>query len=308
MSNLFIIGNGFDISHGIPSSYNDFREYLITTYPEANHDELIVPEPHLAYNDSYFFDENEVAGFVIYILDQAEGEDWKDVETSMGNLDFTEYFDQFEQDYDESSDYEWRQAADKEDLANNLIVPTSKIKELFSEWINTICLDNVCENEDFSSFFENPIDILSFNYTETIEQVYGVQDVCHIHGMQGEELLFGHGDDTDHSDYYMIRQLGAQDVLSDIDRKLKKETWKALSSNAYFFNGLLEKNVSDIYSHGFSFSSVDRIYLKKIFEIIDTCNITWYFNDYDSKTKINDYENILKELNFKGQFLTYHIN
>ncbi|EAC7122166.1 hypothetical protein AL435_10230 [Listeria monocytogenes] len=71
---LFIIGNGFYISHGIPSFYNDFNEYLIATYPGA----------HLAYNDSYFFDENEVAGFVIYILDQAE--DWKNIETSMGTL------------------------------------------------------------------------------------------------------------------------------------------------------------------------------------------------------------------------------
>ncbi len=28
MSNLFIMDNGFDISHNIKSTYNDFKEYL----------------------------------------------------------------------------------------------------------------------------------------------------------------------------------------------------------------------------------------------------------------------------------------
>lgn len=27
MSRLYIIGNGFDIAHGIPSKYSDFRDY-----------------------------------------------------------------------------------------------------------------------------------------------------------------------------------------------------------------------------------------------------------------------------------------
>ena len=29
MKRLFIIGNGFDLAHGIHSSYEDFRKYLI---------------------------------------------------------------------------------------------------------------------------------------------------------------------------------------------------------------------------------------------------------------------------------------
>ena len=35
MSSLFIIGNGFDIAHGIPTKYHDFREFIIKSYPEA---------------------------------------------------------------------------------------------------------------------------------------------------------------------------------------------------------------------------------------------------------------------------------
>ena len=32
MTNLFIIGNGFDISHGMKTKYSDFRNYLIKKY------------------------------------------------------------------------------------------------------------------------------------------------------------------------------------------------------------------------------------------------------------------------------------
>ncbi|WP_223546835.1 AbiH family protein [Priestia aryabhattai] len=35
MSNLFIIGNGFDLDHGLSTSYENFRKYLITKYPNA---------------------------------------------------------------------------------------------------------------------------------------------------------------------------------------------------------------------------------------------------------------------------------
>ena len=29
MSNLFIIGNGFDIAHGLPTKYADFKNILV---------------------------------------------------------------------------------------------------------------------------------------------------------------------------------------------------------------------------------------------------------------------------------------
>ncbi len=35
IDSLFIAGNGFDIAHGIPSKYSEFRKYLIKKYPEV---------------------------------------------------------------------------------------------------------------------------------------------------------------------------------------------------------------------------------------------------------------------------------
>ena len=35
MSSLFIIGNGFDIAHGIPTAYKEFRNWLLEQYPDS---------------------------------------------------------------------------------------------------------------------------------------------------------------------------------------------------------------------------------------------------------------------------------
>ena len=44
MAKLFIIGNGFDSAHKLKTSYNHFREYLLSNNPEINMEELIIPE------------------------------------------------------------------------------------------------------------------------------------------------------------------------------------------------------------------------------------------------------------------------
>ena len=35
MSALFILGNGFDLAHAMPTKYSDFRKELIRNYPDA---------------------------------------------------------------------------------------------------------------------------------------------------------------------------------------------------------------------------------------------------------------------------------
>ena len=59
MASLFVIGNGFDIAHGIKSNYSDFRGYLIKTHQGVKvGDDYVppVPEPTLL---SEYYDEND---------------------------------------------------------------------------------------------------------------------------------------------------------------------------------------------------------------------------------------------------------
>lgn len=50
MNKLFIIGNGFDMAHGLPTSYNDFREYLIKEYPDADEYHTMAPGCRLGHH------------------------------------------------------------------------------------------------------------------------------------------------------------------------------------------------------------------------------------------------------------------
>ena len=139
MKSLFIIGNGFDLAHGINSSYESFRQYLKTTYPDANEDELIMPEVKIGHHGEEIYNDDEVVGFLLRIITEAEGGKWSNVEESLGLLDFSECFDEAFYDLDEDGDIDsWRQVYTNEDIASNLLLPAGNISKYFSNWIYTI--------------------------------------------------------------------------------------------------------------------------------------------------------------------------
>ena len=65
MSNLFIIGNGFDLSHGIKSSYKDFREYLKRKYAPTEHEIYDIPTINL----EHIYDYSDIADFWFNVFD-----------------------------------------------------------------------------------------------------------------------------------------------------------------------------------------------------------------------------------------------
>ena len=74
MSSLFITGNGFDIAHGIPTTYADFRNYVIDQYPEALANQCIIGQAqlhttavHIVFT-SYQFDHSQPSFCSAYSL------------------------------------------------------------------------------------------------------------------------------------------------------------------------------------------------------------------------------------------------
>ena len=99
MSKLIIIGNGFDLAHRIPTSYNDFRKYLIDKYPVAyrNKDRII--------------DIDEISDIkliavelMLYAIDSANGEDWSNFESSLSIINFRDKFPRHEHREDRDED------------------------------------------------------------------------------------------------------------------------------------------------------------------------------------------------------------
>lgn len=312
MTKLFIIGNGFDSAHTLPTSYNHFKEFLLSNNPQIKMDELVVPDAREHPKGGLVYNDNDVLSMLFYLISQAveDPEDWSDVEQALGKLDFNEVFDGFDEILDNEGDVDLFKTSNMfEDIASNLVVPTLTIQSLFSDWINTIKLVDVIPLASFGDLLEEQDQFLTFNYTDTLEHVYGISDenICHIHGYQHGEIYFGHGNTEDYTEVYMQSHVGSQYSLRQIDEQLRKRTEEALQSNIWFFSNLESLNIREVYSYGFSYSKVDEVYITEICNRLKTKNVTWYFNDYDIKNH-DKYKAVLIQSGYEGVFSTFHIS
>lgn len=306
--NLFIIGNGFDLAHKLPTSYKNFRLYLETKYPKVlnttptfNISSAMMPDGSESYDD------DEVVAFLIDVISKAEddGDNWCNIEQSLGYLDFDDYFDEMSYLYDEDDENfnEWQMASNYEDVSKNFGDAAVQVKKYFSEWINSIDITNVEVKQSLSDLIDASNDyVINFNYTKVLEDIYGVENVFHIHGEQNEDIIIGHGvEKEDFENNY----IGTEDSLIEMHMSLRKDTTKIIQDNRSLFDSLgLVKN---IYSHGFSFSDVDLPYIKEICSVLDTKDITWYLNNYDDDETRLDFINIIEKCGFKGNFSIFSI-
>lgn len=300
MKKLFIIGNGFDVAHKLPTKYSDFQNYLKENYPDASDEYLIVPESFIMLDGGEGYNDDEVVGFLLKIITETEdiGEAWSDLENTLGYLNFDECFDDWNT-YDDD-DNEWHKVYINEDTAANVSGAVKMIKEYFSDWIETIEIFDTEQKTKFYNLIDHNNDLfLTFNYTKTLEEVYEVKNVYHIHGKQGGKLIFGHGNDIDYYDEYMNRNIGSENQLSELQMSLKKDTQTIINQNKALFKTLGE--VDEIYSYGFSFSDVDMVYIREICSASPTENIVWYINDYD-REKFDVFKEKIIGCGFNGKF------
>ncbi|EPC37360.1 hypothetical protein Lpp120_0164 [Lacticaseibacillus paracasei subsp. paracasei Lpp120] len=254
----------------------------------------------------------EAACFLVYLLDQVEGDLWSNVEKDLGRLSYEDALDQGETPTDREGDQDcWASVATYENLAINMKKSILWIKCFFNDWINSINIGKAKANSRIEALFGDDSYFLTFNYTKTLEEIYRIPSnkVCHIHGDLKTRMFFGHGDDTDYTNVYQEFATGAEDVLASIDRELRKNTSEAYKKHEDFFHTLTlkESKIESIYFFGFSFSEVDQYYLQRLFGSLPTFTLKVFFNDYDDKIKIEKYKDVLKKLGFEGQFECYHI-
>lgn len=178
MKILYLIGNGFDIHHGIKSRYSDYREWL----------------------KGYDFD---LYNKLCCLYDSTEDDDdwWNSFEQHLSAISF-DYINRVYQDYgpiygsEDFSDADNHGASIqlKFDLdIDNLI---EAIGQSFKVWVKSLNRPNCgklrIEDKDECYF-------LTFNYTKTLEDVYNIPrtQICHIHGsINGDDLIWGHGKTT----------------------------------------------------------------------------------------------------------------
>lgn len=314
MAKLFIIGNGFDLAHGMKTHYSDFRDYLVKNYDIK--DDLIegiwadIPQSYQLPDGGEEYDDQVAGSAIIRILDNTEGEQWKDVESSLGVLDYSEFLDNYDIDFgDNENDFDddnnnFDEFYRNEDNARDLCGALQLVYGYFQGWVRTIKI-----SRKIIPYFQDLISpendlFLNFNYTKTLEKLYNAQNVCHIHGTQDEDIYFGHGNDEDRTEYFQSNWIGADWELNNLQRELRKNTGEAYRKNIPFFKKIEEtanEGNFEIYSFGFSFSEVDTIYLRKIFRHINTKDVVFHLNDYETKGIQDEYIKVLRNCGFEGK-------
>ena len=198
MKKLFIIGNGFDMSHGIPSAYNDFKRYLKVTYciPDDSYPVVSTSEGH---NGETIVDPAESAKLLVYGINTTDDYvKWSDFENDLSEMDFS-WLAPDPNDYtDKEGDtnpfyFEGVFNPYVGDFSCNIAV----WRKLFEEWIDEVNdgINNVSykPNDKIVKLLDDDSFVLSFNYTETIEKLYNFGNILHIHNKVGEDLIWGHG-------------------------------------------------------------------------------------------------------------------
>ena len=260
-STLFIIGNGFDIASDIKSSYLDFKQWL----KDKADNELIDSM------DRFFSNQRDV---------------WGDIEKALGEYDEDSILDECVPSGEIDYDHPTSSIAAVEDSPDWFFKPIlEKLTESFEEWVNSI---NIM---DVKKILELPMEglYLTFNYTETLEKIYGIPEsnILHIHGsrLTDKAYIFGHNtfrnpDEAYNDDNKMFYIQEAWRKIIEWMNEFVKDSAAIIHTNQSFFNGL--SDIKQIIVYGLSFSEIDWPYLDEIIRQTGK-DKPWFISYHDNK-------------------------
>ena len=275
---LYIIANGFDKAHKLPTGYNDFARYLIESKKE----------------------EYQWIGLLYNHCDESWL--WKDYEANLSNIDIDGCVEK-------RIDY-WNTLS-RHEIENLFDSLYQDLQQLFHDWINTISVDGCVK-----SFEISPVDYyISFNYTNLLEKKYNVprSHICYIHNDTTNQPylrpVIGHGDDFKQIE---TRVLLHQEKVTEIVKRHGKPRWcedeevyvdlilkcfqeligslkklpsNNISYNANYFAMLNGMRFSDVYIWGHSLSDVDIPYFVKFLSLESVKYAKWYISYHGDKER-----------------------
>lgn len=298
LKRLFVIGNGFDIAHGLNTDYKAFLEQLSSEH-------------------SSFY--NAVCQYI------SEDVLWSNFEEALGYLDYEQLQDDNSCYYLDYGDDNWRDSAnhDYQYMIGEYLSFASNIPRFFLEWINQIDTD-VSPIVSPSILNRNCL-FLNFNYTDTLEQVYDIPttQILYIHGKasRGDNIIVGHHDaalfqekatpafnSAEEHEMYMdsldedFRLQEAREIIRGYFRKTYKDTASIIQQNKNFFNAL--QPTDEIYILGHSLSPIDFDYFIEIARsVLPSCK--WYISYY-SQEDFCQAQNFVNKLRLQNcQLITF---
>lgn len=301
MSKLYIIGNGFDLAHGLETEYKHFRRYLLVNEESFLYD-LERLYGYSPFNpDIYHFLLNQQEEMLNRHNEMIENWLWTAFEDNLSKPDEGEIQSICEAAGDSLKDIEFGVIEDTlnahyEDQFGFI----ERLQEYLLAWAKQIDLGpaiikrKVLRNNTKDWFF-------TFNYTPVLERIYGIKDsrICHIHGGilsvdQYNRPIIGHGNresieqhkkwQKESSDQFDEIGSSMNMAFANLYQRTYKDVDRAIARHVEFFKNL--KHLDEIFVIGHSVNKIDMPYYKKIFK--DNPIATWnvYYHLEGEKTKM----------------------
>jgi len=292
---LYIIGNGFDLYHRLPSSYLNFKAFV------KENDTILYEkiDRYLDYNGNfwYAFEDNLRNINEEYLIDDA-----------------MQYYTPFR-----VGDWsEWNHENYESILELSTIHLNSNLKSNLAKWALQL---------NKSPLSIRHLDLLrdslfvTFNYTNTLERHYNIEEnrILYIHGKvydENSELIYGHSLSKSEAEFdfepvqeeldkeeksgQFYRSIGEDnriekgiDIIKLFYHNTRKPIEKVIKKNELLFNKL--DNINEVIIIGHSLSKVDIPYIEAIAKKVKP-NSKWIVYYYNS----NDIPYHLKVLNSIG--------
>lgn len=296
MDTLYVIGNGFDMAHGLNTNYWGFREFLEDKEPyflsafEALYNIQPLDDTEPWYTDEAQKKWNKVVDHNL----------WSEFERAMGEPNTTEMIEQSVAATEGMPSINIRDHMDlywKEQFGF-----ISKLHNYVKEWIENIDTSNIkCKKKNLIGSDDY---FLNFNYTDILEKTYCITNVLHIHGgvssICNTTPILGHCNKRDIEQHrkwakeadeeYSEAEASVLDAVADYLETIYKDTKECILSNRSFFDRL--QNVKKIVVIGWSGGDVDIPYLKEIIQSVgtDTKWVVYWYNEKDYVTLKNVFE------------------
>lgn len=281
---LYIIGNGFDLQHGIKSKYWDFKKYI-----EDEDSELIEKL------EEYFGSDNL----------------WSDFEETLAYLDTEQIIDECLNYLEPYNAEPWSEAYHHDyqyEVQVRIDLITETLKQRFTEWILQLNLPEIAK-ENMVVIKKNAL-FINFNYTDTLERLYRVssKNILYIHNKainKNSTLILGHSrnpkKDNTHiklnsDENYDQRVIEGNEILNKYFFVTYKSTETIIKENEIFFDSI--SKVDTIYVYGHSLSFVDKPYFEEIIRMIDKDKVTW-------NVSVHNHQDLVR---FKEFFFSININ
>lgn len=260
---LYIIGNGFDRWHGIPSGYEHFRGFV------QKHDSAL-----LGAVEDYL----------------PADEDWNDLESGLAGIDVGRIVEDLEHfatsygadDWSDSSHHDFQY-----EVGRIVECLSTELRRRFGQWIRQLPIPTPATVSQRLRTIDPTASFLTFNYTSTLQKLYGVPDchVLHIHGaarLADDDLVLGHAwnpegrrslNDRPDIEEMDTRLVEAHTILDRYFSNTFKPSARLIEKHHPFFEQLT--CARDVCVLGHSLSSVDEPYFHALLAIPGISAARW---------------------------------